>query len=160
MVRHTLMPTSSGGGSPCARSGRSALLCRRNEEYAAALSTQVYSRSQLLCVCVCVNCAPLYVFFLYEFRFLTLQPQNEHIELHQKRFGRRLDHEERTYVHNNNKQTKQGRYNADCEPSNERGEIGTSRLLFPSAARAMADGCAAGAVHCARAFCWLQRHSV
>jgi len=27
---------------------------------------------------------------------LCVQPQNEYIELHQKRFGRRLDHEERT----------------------------------------------------------------
>jgi hypothetical protein len=29
-------------------------------------------------------------------RVVRLQPQNEYIELHQKRFGRRLDHEERT----------------------------------------------------------------
>jgi hypothetical protein len=28
--------------------------------------------------------------------FDRLQPQNEHIELHQKRYGRRLDHAERT----------------------------------------------------------------
>lgn len=27
------------------------------------------------------------------------QPQNEHIELHQKRYGKRLDHEERKYVY-------------------------------------------------------------
>ena len=28
---------------------------------------------------------------------LTVQPQNEYIELHQKRYGKRLDHEERKF---------------------------------------------------------------